>query len=134
MIIICDNSMNVCRVLTRIGGAAARHPATGLGVHLVHLVVLDRSAAIVEGALPLELAALVVHVRDLERTLGRGRLVRHHHVDGDHVLARGVGGSHRELARVLATRGTDHQLGVVVRVVDRHPLAVPEDPSGRMAH
>lgn len=58
----------------------------------------------------------------LQRSLGLHRLVCHHHVDGDDVLAARVDSCHRVLAGVVAAHRPDHQLGEVLWVVDVHRL------------
>ena len=47
---------------------------TCAGVHLLHDILLDRSAAVILWLLPLEQGALLVHVLNLQRTLRLGRL------------------------------------------------------------
>ena len=117
--------------LTRLRGSSTRHPDTSLWIHLVDLVVLHRGATIVLGPLPLEFASLVVHIGHFQGPFRCGRLVGHDHVDGDHVLSGGVGGGHGVLAGVLSARWPDHQLGVVVGVVDGDPLATLDGVGGQ---
>lgn len=53
--------------------AANGDPATGVGVLLLNQVFLDGLATVVVGLVPLELATLLGHIRDLKWTLGFSR-------------------------------------------------------------
>jgi hypothetical protein len=54
VLVTLKNVINMSEwVLTRLIGACAGHPAAGLRVQLVHLVVLDGRTAIVLGPFPL---------------------------------------------------------------------------------
>ncbi|KAE8741320.1 hypothetical protein FOCC_FOCC013174 [Frankliniella occidentalis] len=100
----------------RPNGLSGGHPPAGGLVHLLHDVLFNGVAAVISGCVPLERDAVGPHVRDLERALGRARLVQDDDVDLGDVLAVYVLGRDDEGARVGAS-GTAHaQLGVVVRM------------------
>ena len=66
---------------TRIGSVQSYSdldPGASVDVHLLHQVVDDGRAAVVLGLLPGQLAAVLVDVGHLERTLRRRRLVCGH--------------------------------------------------------
>lgn len=106
------------RLLTWLGGTSAWYPASGLRIHLVHLVVLNGCATVVLGSLPLQLASLLVHVRYLQRSLRRCRLICHCYLHRDWVFSWRIACRNGVIAAVVSRYRPYAKLGVVVAVVD----------------
>ena len=73
--LVLVSGLQVVEVDVRILGAARWHPPSGFGVEFLHRVILDRRAAVIVRRAPLQRTALLVDVRDLQRTFRLVRLV-----------------------------------------------------------
>lgn len=116
--------------LTRFGRSTARHPASSLWVHFVHLIVLDRGAAIVFRSLPFQLASLFVNIRYLKRTFRWHWFVRDCDLYGDGIPSRGIGGCDTVIAAVVARHGTNAEFGAIIGIVYLHfPIGMQRNSS-----
>ena len=105
------------------GCHSGRHPTSGGFIHLLHLVVIDRNAAIIRWRLPFQSASFSVDVLGFQRSTRRSWFIDDHHIHVGDIFAVDVLSRYCVHSGIGAGGQADVDFRIVFNGRDFHPVA-----------